>query len=505
MRRSFLLLTVVVIGFVIVSLETLAFRMLATTFGASIYVNGAVLGMVLLALAVGYYAGGRLADRGRNLEVLLGALLLGIALLVVLLFVYQPWLAWCSQSLGTIRGSLVAALVAFGVPILPLSITSPFISKMLAGERTVGTAIGTTFALSTFGSLLGVFLTTFFLIPVIGTRTTLIANIAAVAVLVAVAFPLRRRWLAAVAALALLPTGGDLPPHVVAEAESVYERVRVQYQDEAISLFGTERMLTLAIDEGDFESWYREPGRFPVHADQTYIALVTQLVPSPARIAILGLAAGVIASMNAELTGAQIDGVELDPEIVALSRKHMRLGEIPRLTTHVEDARRFLATTSARYDVIEIDTYRGAYFPAHLTTVEFFALARSRMTEHGALALMVGYAAQGDNCSDPIVTRILSTLGQVFDSLFCIQSNEHQAVVYATRQPMSLAEAKARIAGVRDRGQGQGRQELAVVAQKVQEQLIAIPRDLRAEVLTDDRQTLDQIVFGQLRRLGFQR
>src|SRR5204862_147093 len=109
------------------------------------------------------------------------------------------------------------------------------------------------------------------------------------------------------------------------------------------------------------------------------------------RVAILGNAGGTTArAMGVFYPQARIDGVELDPDVTAVGRRYFGLDDNPRLHVVTADARPFLRSTKARYDLIVVDAYRPPYVPFYLATQEFFRLARSRLAPGGAIVLNVG-------------------------------------------------------------------------------------------------------------------
>src|SRR5512132_2347453 len=82
---------VLVGGFIIMVLEIVGARYLAKDFGSSFHVWVSQIGVVLIALAVGYYLGGALADRWQRLS-FLSALLLPAGVLLILIPNCAAWL-----------------------------------------------------------------------------------------------------------------------------------------------------------------------------------------------------------------------------------------------------------------------------------------------------------------------------------------------------------------------------------------------------------------------------
>lgn len=167
-----LYLTSFLCGATIMVLEILGFRLLPPYFGSSIAVWGSLLGIVMVALSVGYYAGGWLADRTPHPGVLYLMVLSAAGYTLLVLLTYPDILQF-AMRFDLVTGSLVASLLLFAIPMATLGTVSPFIIRLLAREGAVGTVAGHVYAVSTVGSIAGTFLTSFYLIPTLGIRASL--------------------------------------------------------------------------------------------------------------------------------------------------------------------------------------------------------------------------------------------------------------------------------------------------------------------------------------------
>lgn len=163
-------------GFAIMVLEIIGARFLAKDFGGSFYVWVSQIGVVLAALAAGYYAGGALADRVPRVT-LLGWLLVPAGILtwfipefsgriVEALILRHPVdraipLLW--QKLDPALGSAAV----FGLPCFALATLPPFMIRLAARQLSqVGQTSGLVFAASTVGSIAGVFVSGYLLLDV---------------------------------------------------------------------------------------------------------------------------------------------------------------------------------------------------------------------------------------------------------------------------------------------------------------------------------------------------
>ncbi|MFM9022681.1 MAG: fused MFS/spermidine synthase, partial [Solirubrobacterales bacterium] len=180
-ERRLIFAIAAVVGMASLGSEIAGARLMAPWFGASTIVWANTIATVLVALSVGYWFGGRLADRDPTLRGLSKVVLLGSVLLAAVPFVAGPFLRVSVQALDSVQagafvGSLVAVLVLLAVPVLVLGTVAPYAVRLCV--RTVGEAgevAGRLYAVSTIGSLTGVFLSALLLIPVVGTRRTFLA------------------------------------------------------------------------------------------------------------------------------------------------------------------------------------------------------------------------------------------------------------------------------------------------------------------------------------------
>src|SRR5919204_411882 len=115
--------------------EITASRLLEPYFGSSTIVWANLIGLVLAALALGYWLGGRGADRHPS-PALLGFLVLGGALCIAAIpFVAKPFLDVTVQgldrvSLGAVVGSFFSVLLLFAPPVVLLGMVSPFAIRL---------------------------------------------------------------------------------------------------------------------------------------------------------------------------------------------------------------------------------------------------------------------------------------------------------------------------------------------------------------------------------------
>ncbi|HET9674577.1 MAG TPA: fused MFS/spermidine synthase [Gaiellaceae bacterium] len=396
-RRSLYVL-VFLAGVGTLATEISASRLLAPYYGSSTIVWSNIIGLTLASLSLGYWLGGKVADRNPSPR-LLGALVFLASLLVALIpFVSRPILDVAAKGLdelsaGAVIGSFFATLLLFAPPVIVLGMVAPFAIRLAIDDvATAGQVAGRLYALSTLGSLLGTFLPALVTIPLIGTQRTLLVS--AVLLAAAAATLLGRRWLVATVAIAGLlavPPGaiksgnGD----VLFEVESPYQFVQV------VERGGVRR---LYLNEGvAVHSLWRPDTVLTGGVWDAFLAVPAYLPHGPRRVAILGNAGGTVArAFGVYWPRAEIDGVEIDPAVSEAGRRYLGMSDNPRLHVHDADARPFLRRTDRRYDLIVVDAYHQPYVPFYLATREFFRLVREHLAPGGIVALNVA-TIPGDN------------------------------------------------------------------------------------------------------------
>jgi len=418
-------------------LELAAVRLLAPWFGTSLVVWTNVIAVILLALALGYLLGGRLAARAAPLSVLSWMLLVAGSLIAWLPHIgaalarsLLPNEIALHEAAGLIAwGSLAIAVLVFLPPATLLGTVCPLVVEGLARARQLspGRAGGLVLFVSTLGSLLGVFGTSHFLLPELGLQRTfwLVSGILLAAGALAMYLARSRAGsrgvscalLIAISAAGFTPTRPALRAGMVelASRESTYQALRV-VEDRTTNA----RLRLLQVNEGldSFQSvWQAQPGLLPdgfYYND--FLLPLSWEVRAPWRVLVLGFGAGTVARVfEGEKVDARLVGVELDPAVVELGRSYFDLetaGE--RLSVWPGmDARVALRIAGGPFEQIVLDCYANQVeIPHHLCTLEFFRDLRALLTEGGWLTANVG----GFDFEDPVVSAVASTCANAFES-----------------------------------------------------------------------------------------
>lgn len=446
-------------GAVTLGMELSASRLIEPVFGNNQIIWAALIGLILLYLALGAWLGGTLADRypeRRALDYTLTAAAIGVALVPLL---SRPALRFAGElstlTPGVLGGALAAVLLLLAVPGILLGTASPWAVRLAVRDLTVtGHTVGRLYAIGTAGSLFGAFVPVLWLIPSFGTRWTFyILSLFLLTVLTVGSLRLRHRWvpllaLIGVAAVALLTQlGAPLTERTTERTGEVIYADESAYNTIVVRQWHDERHLRL--NEGIGIHSIYHPNTLLSEGIWDYFLLAPLFQPNPIpdpdqyRMLLIGLAAGTVSELFTNLYGpVNITGVELDPQIIDVGRRFFNMNQ-PNLTAVAADGRNWLAQQpeASRFDLIAVDAYRPPYIPFHLATVEFFQLVRDHLTPDGVLAINVGRTATNYD----LINALAATAGQVFPSITLIDepgptANLANTLLVASMQPVTPAD-----------------------------------------------------------------
>jgi spermidine synthase len=444
-RQDRLLLygTVATTGAAVMMLELLGTRIIGPFYGVSLYVWSSLISVALIALSLGYYLGGVVADRETAFRLSYAIALAGLTAAAIP-FISRPILLW-TNGLGMRGGAFASALLLFTAPLTLLGMVGPQVIKMATLRREdVGMAAGSIFAISTVGSVVGTLLLGFYLLPALGSRVILYGVSAALVLLAAVvALYERRLGFNALGKVALIgiATGvglwlkiGEASPaerdyRLVYEAESHYGWVRV-IDDRA-------RRVRWMLSDASVISALRLDTKGTVLGYQKIIATLPHLRPAGKDALLVGLGGGHIATALAEQDVA-VDAVEIDP-VVAQAARDFFLYK-PSGVLLVGDARYEIRNLDKRYDFIIHDCFTGGAVPSHLLSVEMFRDLDRLLKADGLLALnFVGFSQAPASAAIEAVYR---TLGEIFPHRQVMVTlpgeNFNDFIVLAAHQPISF-------------------------------------------------------------------
>lgn len=439
LHRNMLLLVVFLTGAAVLIVEVTATRILAPYYGNTIYTFSSVISVILGALSLGYYIGGRFADRHPSRRWFFGIIAasgLNVLLVQVLILTLVPAIGY---SLSIMTGPLVLATVLFLPPSFLLGTLSPFAIKLQEAARPdegIGTIAGTIFFWSTMGSIVGSLSAGFILIPYLGTNQIILAvglGLVALGMIGLYGSGIGVKTAIAVFAVTVLMVGtsGVLlakpsKAGVLAEVDGLYERIRIfdtMIDGRPARVLRQDRASSglIYLDNGELLDYVQYVAIAPLFKEPISEALVigggTYLMPK---------------QILDSFPGSTVDVVEIEPGLYDLAQKHFGVVPTPRMSNHVQDGRRFLYDSQKNYDLIYSDVFYALSIPSHFGTVEFFELARKRLSEGGLF--MANFVGDFTPEVPSILLTEIKTMRQVFPNSHFFatispDTNEVQSIV----------------------------------------------------------------------------
>ncbi len=437
LKGSYLFLSVFLSGGAILVIEIAAGRVLAPHFGNTLYTWTSMIGIILAAMAAGYAAGGRMADRNPTARMFFLIMIAGaglVALVPVLRAVFLPTL---EKGLSLRSGPIFGGLLLFAAPACVLAALTPYAVKLSSrGAETLGTVTGNLFTWSTAGSIFGTFITGFFLIPTFGLNAIFLSTAIALAVIGGTGLYLYppssgdggggKKTGGQALKSVLVFTGVSVlagatwtgsPPGLTKETihfrENMYHTLRViegEREGKQVRQLFLDYQPEGAMVIGDDRSTYFRYTR--------YLALGPAAVPDIRRMFFIGGGAFTMPkALNLMLPEAEVVVAELDPDVVETGKKYFRLDKYPRIKVISGDGRLTLKRAGGKWDFIVGDAYRGLRsIPPHLVTREFFAEARERLSPGGAMMLNLIAARSGPGGA--LYASVYRTVASVFPDVW---------------------------------------------------------------------------------------
>ena len=439
------MLTVFIAGMCTLALEFTVSRMLQTVYGTSNLVWANVIGLVLLFLTLGYFIGGRLADRHPNPNTFYKIVAAAGFCAILFLLLTSALLksaagAFASLNAGVLVGSFLGVIVSLGLPITLLGMISPFAIRLAVDNvAEAGRISGQIYALSTLGSLLGTWIPVLIVIPLAGSRLTAVifGGLLFFVGLVGTLRSNRRDGIILSGLLLLLipavwfwGTGPLKPrPDAIFETESAHNYIQVVEQGNCNFLLLNEGIA--------FHSFYCPDGTLPAISVWSSMLAAPYLHPfegwrAPEKMLVIGLAGGSIPQQYLRVfPNLAVDGIEPDEEIIEVGKQYFALAD-KRIRPIVGDGRYELNRSAGGYDVITIDAYRVPYIPWHLTTTDFFTEVKAKLSPTGIVAINVG-RVPGDR---RLVEAMTATLESVFPAVHTVDvPGSLNTILFASTSP----------------------------------------------------------------------
>ncbi len=424
-------ITVFICGAVVMTYEIIGSRVLSPFLGASTYVWTSLIGVILGSLSLGYWLGGRLADRKPDLKILASVIFIAGGLISVTVLIKEIVLSFvASAPVGVELRSVIASIILFAPASICLGFVTPYTVKLrMLSLADAGKTVGRLYALSTVGSIVGTFAAGFFLIPFVGSIRTLYA-LSAILIglsLLLVPFAISRMGIAVIIIFIFSIVSNEAGAYLLFRANGLHD-IDTEYS--RVQVFQTiepksgKPIQALATDPYFLQSAMFFDSDEPAFEYSRYYHLARHFKPDFRDTLVIGGAGYTVPKdFLRRYPDVNIDVVEIDPQMTEIARKHFKLKDDSRLKIIHEDGRTFLRRSdSAKYDVIMMDAF-GSLFsvPYQLTTVEAVREMRRTLREDGVVIFNLGSSITGE--ASRFLHAELATYQSVFPTVHLYKVN----------------------------------------------------------------------------------
>ena len=429
--RLVLEMTVFVCGALVMVYEIIGSRIVSPFIGTSTYVWTSLIGVILASLSLGYWIGGRIADKRPDVKMLAFAIFLSagaVSLTILVKDVVLSVIGSSDVSLGF--KSVAAALLLFAPASVLLGFVTPFAVKLqMSTLADSGKTVGRLYALSTVGSIAGTFAAGFVLIPFVGSTRTLylIAGTLFFLSILLAPFAFTRTSFLIISLFILGIAGSEITSYALFRANALHD-IDTEYS--RVQVFQTvdpkngRSFWAMAIDPYFVQSAMYLDGDDPVFEYSKYYHLVSHFKPDHKRALMIGGAGYTFPREYLRTyTDAVMDVVEIDPQMTEIARKYFRLQDDPRLTIIHQDGRTFLNSAgTGRYDAVMMDAFSSLFsVPYQLTTLEAVQQISRVLTGDGVVIFNLGSAIRG--AGSQFLQAEFATYKQVFPHVYLFKVN----------------------------------------------------------------------------------
>jgi spermidine synthase len=406
MKKYILEAIVFTCGAVVMVLELVGSRVLAPYLGTSIIVWTSLIGVILGCLSLGYWYGGRLADRRPDYKTFSRIIFIAGILIGFVAFLKEHILTVLQNAFLDIQvGAPVATLILFGLPSILLGMVAPYAVRLKMGDvNHSGETVGNLYAVSTVGSITGTFAAGYYLIAFFGS-TKILIMLSLVLVLTSLLPATEKKGRIQKAGVVLFLLAGLAAAHAYDAARERNGFFDVDTRYNRVWIYETTHPVTqkpiraLVTSPGEIQSAKLMDGSDDLALTYTkYYRLARHFNAAISESLLIG-GAGYSYTNDylKKYPDAKIDAVEIDPGMTDLARKHFDLVDNARLQIIHEDGRTFINRSAKRYDAIFCDAFTSLYtIPFQLTTKESVTTMYNLLNDNGLVLVNIISAIEGE-------------------------------------------------------------------------------------------------------------
>lgn len=456
-NKYFLYLTEFFSGMSVMAVELGASRLMAPYFSSSQIVWTVIIGVIMIAMAIGNLWGGKMADRSKSPDKLYGRLIVAAIWIALIPFVGRWLIAGITVLLALfvtknflVWAAFAACLIIFAFPCVLLGTVTPSLTRFTVDNLDdTGKTVGRLNALNTIGSIIGTFLPTFVTIPAVGTAATFLIFSGVLAAIGIVYFVFARKK-AVKGIVAIVVVAGlcfALPTYSFAfwqddlalEDESIYNYLQVT-DDEHQTVLSTNVLFgvqSIQIKDAELTGMY-----YDYALAAPVMAGMTGADNTGRSMMILGMGSGTYANYCTQyFPGVSIRGAEIDQKIVDIASDYFNLPD--SVDVEVADGRAYLTAADGQFDVIMVDAYQDITIPFQLSSAEFFTEVSRHLKDNGVMVVNLNMTSDGEGSINEYLcdtmasvfahTYTVTVRGNTNTEVFCTNSDDLEQVFAGAR------------------------------------------------------------------------
>ncbi len=412
-------------GMVLMIFEMVGARIIGPYFGTSMYVWSSIIGVILGSLSLGYWFGGKQADKKSSIKDFARTFIIAAFTILLVLILKDYILYYIASYVKDIRlAAILSGIFLFSIPSFYFGIISPYSIKLIVQNvDETGSTSGKVYAISTLGSIVGTFLGGFLLVPLLGINMVLIICITLM--LLAGLLLFRSNFKEGLAIL-VIGIGFNTYANSFSNNKnsktyiSAYSNITIY---DALEVETNRPIRHMMIDNHLGSSKYLDSDEL-THKYLKYFRLDNHINPNFKKTLMLG---GAACSYPNELIKRyeeiEVDIVEIDEKLIEIAHKDFGLPHDNRLNFFYEDARTYLNKNVKKFDIIYVDAFNALFaIPFQLTTIEAIQKIKNALDVDGAV--IVNLLSTKDNSKNHFLRAELATYKKVFEYVYLFEMNE---------------------------------------------------------------------------------
>ena len=423
MKKYIMKITVFLCGALGMVLELVAARILSPYVGSSNLIWTTIIGIMLTSMSIGYWLGGKIADKRPDINLLSFFILIGAFFTSIIPILETALVKPLSEVMNELVViAIICSTIVFGIPSFILAMVSPFAVKLEdKNHEEIGKTSGKISSLSTIGSIVGTFVAGFLLIPNLGVRTLILIITITLFILSFIMFNNKNVKYSITMVLCLIALIGlnyygkvlfeKNNPDIIKDVDSQYSRIWIKNQS-----VGDVNYKTMEVDTG-LESYINKDTNEMGAKYLYYYDLFDYYNKDAKSTLMIGGAAYTYPTyyLN-KYQDKTIDVAEIDEKMTELAIDEFDLDiENPRLKIYTQDGRSFLNNTKNKYDTILIDAFKGLNAPFELTTYEALVKAKNALNDNGMVITNIISSLEGKD--EDFIKYEYSTYKEVFEDV----------------------------------------------------------------------------------------